>query len=269
MAAAPKLRPLDWNREPAPVIPLADDFAARFDARVISLARTPQRLQQFWDWNRAAGIKPRIFNAIDGRTLNLAIVDPNLLTPGTRSYKPGSVGSALSHRLLWKECAGGDRPFLILEDDVAIRSDLRAVLPGIVAQAGADWDFICLGYNTDTFLEIDVGAEVALRFGFPGGNVSQAQLARFPETRGNVGVARLTNFFGLCAYVLSPRGARNLMERCFPLDGRSIFIRSLSRNVIAGTLDTRINDHLASLNAYACIPPLCLPDNSPAVSTKV
>jgi hypothetical protein len=68
--------------------------------------------------------------------------------------------------------------------------------------------------------------------------------------------------------VLSPRGALNLLDCCFPLDSRSIFIRSLGRALVAYTLDTRVNAHLPALKAYACIPPLVLPDNSAAASTK-
>lgn len=247
---------------------IQDFFAKRFSAHVISLERTPQRLKQFWDWNRAAEIDIKVFKAIDGRTLDFATVDPKILKPGTTTYKIGSVGSALSHRTLWEECAGGDRPFVIFEDDAAIRGDLRTALPRLVDQLAGEWDLLCLGYNTDTLMELDVGANIRLRFGFPGHNIAPPQLARFTAARGPVGVGRLMNFFGLCAYVVSPRGARNLIKHCFPLDGRPIFIASLNRTLNAFTLDTRINAHLSVLQAYACIPPVVLPSNDAATSAK-
>lgn len=247
---------------------IRDVFSKRFKAHVISLERTPQRLKQFWDWNRPAEIDIEVFKAVDGRTLDFATVDPEILKPGTTSYKIGSVGSAMSHRTLWQECAAGDKPYLIFEDDAAIRGDLRSTLPRLVDQIPADWDLLCLGYNTDTIMDIDVGANIRLRFGFPGRNIAPSQLTRFTPTRGPVGVARLLNFFGLCAYLISPQGARNLLKHCFPLDGRLIFIPGLNRNIVAFTLDSRINAHLAALQAYACIPPLVLPSNDAATSAK-
>ncbi len=239
-----------------------------FTAHVISLLRTPQRLAQFRKWNAPCGIDFALLEAVDGRALRPDQIDPSVLKPGTRSYTPGSIGSALSHRTLWQRCAAGETPFLICEDDAALRADVGSAIPALMAGIPAGWDMICLGYNADTLVELDIGADIRLRFGFPRSNPTPQQLGHFVATHTPIGLARLVNFFGLCAYVLSPAGARRLLGVCFPLDDRYVMIESLVRLMMITTLDGRINAHLAEIRAYAVVPPIALPDNDTARSAK-
>lgn len=243
-------------------------FAKRFPAFVISLERTPQRLANFLKWNAAADVEIEVFGAVDGRTLDIAAVDPAILKPGTTSYRPGSVGSALSHRALWERCAAGDRPFLIFEDDAAIRSDIRDVLPTLVDGLDGAWELFVLGYNTDTVVDIAIAPDLNIYCAFSNLYPEPVHLAQFMASRGPVGVGRLNNFFGLCGYLLSPRGARLLLEKCFPLDGRTLHVAASKLKMSTYTLDTRIDTHLPFVHAYACMPPLVMPDNRQAVSAK-
>ncbi len=242
--------------------------APAFSAHVISLPRTPQRLDRFRKWNEASGIDFEVLKAVDGRGLMINLVGPAVLKPGTVSYTQGGVGSALSHRMLWQGCADGETPFLICEDDAALRADAASAIPALMARLPAGWDMICLGYNPDTLIELDIGAGIRLRFGFPALNPPPEQLGRFVSSQTPVGAARLVNFFGLCAYVLSPQGARRLLDLCFPLDDRAVFVEALGHKVWVTTLDGRINTHLEEIAAYAAIPPIALPDNHAARSAK-
>jgi hypothetical protein len=78
----------------------------------------------------------------------------------------------------------------------------------------------------------------------------------------------MRNFFGLCAYLVTPKGARRLLELCFPLDGRPIFYGQLGRAMVAWTIDARMNDHLGEIGAYVCAPPLAMATNDAASSAK-
>jgi glycosyl transferase family 25 len=244
-------------------------FAKRFETYVISLERTPHRLKQFREWNEAADIDIEVFKAIDGRQLDMTRIDASIVDPEVFADRPGSIGSATSHHTLWSRCAAGQRPFLIFEDDTAVRADIRTKLPPLVDGLDKDWDLFCIGYNTDTLIEIDVGANIHLRYGFPQKNLSAETLTDFTTTTGDVCARRLTNFFGLCAYMLSPRGAQRLLELVFPLHGRPIHIQSLGRRLRTRAVDVRTNAHLGQVKAYACIPPLAIPSNDIALSTKV
>jgi glycosyl transferase family 25 len=245
-------------------------FAKRFDTNVISLERTPQRLKQFLEWNEAAGIDIKVFNAVDGRKLDPATIDPTVVNPALFADRLGSVGSAMSHRTLWQRCAEGNRPFLIFEDDTAIRNDIRTVLPDLVESLGNDWDLFCIGHNADTSIEVEISPGIRMRYGFPHESLNTLQLINFTSTRASVGIARLMNFFGLCAYLVSPRGAKTLLKLAFPLDGTPIAIRSLRGRVLKTmSLDIKLNVCLPSIKAYTCLPPLALPSNDIATSTKV
>jgi glycosyl transferase, family 25 len=209
-----------------------------------------------------------VAEAVDGHALKRDRIDPSVVRPGTLSYMPGSIGSAMSHRAIWLRCAAGRDPALICEDDAALRWDAASAIPALMAGAPAGWDMICLGYNPDTAHELNLGGDIHVCFGFPRGNPTRKQLGLFIGATTPVGIARLTAFFGLCAYLVSPAGARRLLDACFPLDDRYVMIKSLARLMRAQTLDFRINDHLAELAAYAAIPPLALPDNDPVRSAK-
>ena len=239
-----------------------------FSAHVISLPRTPQRLARFHKWNEPTGIRFEHLKAVDGRALRLDLLDPSILAPGTTHYKRGSVGSALSHRMLWDRCASGEVPYLICEDDAALRADAATAIPALMAGVPHGWDMICLGYNADALLDLDLGEGIRLRCAFPRGNPTPEQLGRFGTMQNPVGAARLANFFGLCAYLLSPAGARRLLDLCFPLDNRVIHVDSSERPIGVSTLDGRINAHLAEIVAYAAVPPIALPDNDAASSVK-
>lgn len=240
-------------------------FRKRFPAFVISLERTPERLVRFREWNAPADIEIEVSKAVDGRTLDLATVDPQVLTPGTVSYRAGSVGSALSHRGLWQKCAAGDRPYLVFEDDAAIRSDIRTVLPPLVESLDSAWDLLILGYNTDAVAEVVVVDDFNLRLAWPQTNPSAAQLVKFMDGRWPVAIARARTFFGLCGYLISPSGARALLRLCFPLESRAVNVPGLSYLMGTFTLDTRMNAHLPFIQGFMCLPPLVMPDNASSV----
>ena len=243
-------------------------FAKHFPTFVISLERTPHRLTDFRRWNAAADLEIEVFNAVDGRTLDIGAVDPAILKPGTTCYKAGSVGSAMSHRALWQRCAAGEKPFLIFEDDAAIRGDVRDVLPALVDGLEPSWELFLLGYNTDVLVEVAMADDLNMRLGFSNRYPEPADLARFTAGRSAVGVGRLTLFFGLCGYLISPAGARSLLIKCFPLELRTLQVAASGVKLATNTLDIRIDTHLPFVRAYACVPPLVMPDNRAATSAK-
>ena len=90
----------------------------------------------------------------------------------------------------------------------------------------------------------------------------------FASTRWPVGVVPINIAFGLCAYLISPKGAGQLLKSCFPLDSRTIAL-SPTETVKANLIDIRVNASLRFLRAFACVPPLAMPDNAPARSVRL
>ena len=242
-----------------------------FECYVISLARTPHRLTTFIERNAATGLDFRTFEAVDGKLLDPEECFRNgLIRRGARLYRPGTLGTASSHRALWQRAVSARSPLLIFEDDVHCRHDIVGQLERVHRLLG-DWDIVLLGYNTDAVLELEVLPSCSL-----GGFFSQAypraeDLAEFVRQRSEVAVLPLKNAFGMCSYLVSPAGAKKLLAGVFPLDNRELIVPfntliSPSERATCRTLDMNVNTLYRRISAYAVLPPLALPANDKSSS---
>ncbi len=239
-----------------------------FKTFVISLERTPERLAEFRQWNAAALPTFSVFAAFDGKTVPRAqAVAAGVIGPTTDGFTPGAIGGAMSHSALWRRCADERQPILVFEDDAVLRSDFSERLSEIVAAAGEGWDIIRLGYNCDSVIDIRMTAFCDLRGEFSLASPSKAQLQEFARSRNPVQLFRLNNAFGICAYLISPLGARVLLRRCFPLEKRLIDVPALRAKVMVGGTDYMMNAVYRDIQAYACFPPLVMVANERAAST--
>jgi len=243
-------------------------FSKRFPTYVISLERTPARLNRFLSWNRPADIDFKTFKAVDGATLDLSSIDPSILAPGTPGVSQGSMGATLSHRSLWQLCAKGSKPFMIFEDDTVARHDMKQALAALMDHLPDDWDLLYLGYNMDAVVEVALADDVNMRLGFAPRYPEERDLMRFAGTHWPVGMVPVSIAFGVCAYLISPKGAGQLLKSCFPLDSRIVAL-SPTEAVKAVIIDIRVIASLRFLRAFACVPPLAMPDNAPARSVRL
>jgi len=240
---------------------------------VISLARTPEKAVAFLDRNRTTGLPFEVFQAVDGSTLSAAeTVERGLIVENAQLYTPGAIGCAASHRALWQRADRTATNLLICEDDVTCRHDIAPQIRAILATPG-EWDVILLGYNTNTVLDVKISS--AFDFGgfFSNEYPTAAQLEAFARETTTVLTARLNNAFGLCAYLVSPEGARKLMT-LFPMDNRAVYIPGSKvkfgfDTFTCSTLDMLTNTLYPHMNAYACVPPLALPLNDLKTSATV
>jgi GR25 family glycosyltransferase involved in LPS biosynthesis len=239
-----------------------------FDAIVISLKRTPDRLRDFRLRNETIAPSISVFEGFDGRTVPAAVVlAAGVVVQDPAGYTPGAIGCAMSHTALWRRCAEGREPILIFEDDATLRRDFAEQLPKVVDALDAEWDIVLLGYNFNSVLDIRVSDFCDLRAGFSVAKPSKEQLKAFQRSEEPVRPVRLNNAFGNCGYLLSPKGARVLLERCLPLDRRFISIPALGRGVLGVGIDSMMNAVYRDILAYACFPPLVMVENDKATST--
>ena len=251
------------------------------DIRVayINLRSRPGRRDAFLANNRreldASALPWRRVDGVDGGELAAStaeelaargIIAREGLVEGYEPHTWGHLGCALSHRSLWEEAARSeidDDVLVILEDDGQVcprfGARLRRVLE--LATHRQPWDVVHLGFNTDAPLTIQLDSprlEVRLicqNAGRPIGlgvpfAVSWADDAPDRELL----LARVLDIHGICGYAVSARGARRLLEACFPMSATSID-GTISRKAREGVLKTLIaipplvlsaNDHTAS-----------------------
>jgi GR25 family glycosyltransferase involved in LPS biosynthesis len=242
------------NQPPAQAFP--------FRSFVINLDRQPERMAEFRTWNETCGLPIERFPAIDGNTLDeatrLSVTDIPQLTWG-------AVASAMSHRDLWRLAADTFQTIVIFEDDAVLRLDIASAIPRMIGSLTGFWDIILLGINTNSVFELRAGEKLGAgpRFtAYP----SREELVRFRGLDAPPHLHRLGYAFGLPGYMISPLGARKLLELCFPIRERGIKIPGLEHLRGPGTLDVLLNAFYSTVTAYVAWPPLVLTPNDPVTS---
>ncbi len=241
-------------------------------AVVISLSHRVDRRDQFETWNRAQPLKFHYLPAADGhRVGRQRLVELGLLADAENNFGPGALGNAVSHATLWRECADGREPFLILEDDACLRGDFWKHAKPMLERYIGSCDLMTFGYNTDSVVALGGpdGVISAMRFDE---SVKKRPgyfdtFSRLHDVRPNL--FRCGQFWGLLAYAISPAGARALLASCLPLSSReTVSLIGTERTVRPYGMDSMINLALQQgrLRAMACYPALALGPNSQATS---
>jgi GR25 family glycosyltransferase involved in LPS biosynthesis len=155
--------------------------------------------------NSIINTKCEKFNAISGKSIDIRLVEDHILTDIGRndilaeeqkrygiSLTYGSLGCALSHYILLKECKKYNKSFLILEDDIIINSDFDQDLLSIISEIkNIEYDICYLGYNE-----------------IPGFNKKVINNVISKPT------GLITGTYGM---IISSTGASNILDTIFPL----------------------------------------------------
>ncbi len=236
-------------------------------AYVLNLARRPERLKRFLGWNARHDLDMQVVAAVDGQTVDrAALVAEGILDAEHDQFTDGALGNALSHRGQWLDCIAEDRPRLILEDDCCLRGDIaRQML--LVGRALAGADLLFLGYNMDAPLALLMPDGLATETSFIGAGAAAERCDAFcgsAARRPHPALHRALTVWGTIAYGVTPRGARLLLENCFPLSSaHRVRQHTRRRDVRVAALDGMINWGLGrgKMRALACLPPLAISPN--------
>lgn len=237
-------------------------------AVVLNLARRPERLRRFLDWNGGHGLDIQVQAAVDGSAIDrAALVAEGVLAAGHDGFSDGALGNALSHRAQWQACVAEDALRLVFEDDACLNHSLTAQLPMLLR--GLDrYDLLFLGYNTNAPLTLVLPDQMLSELYFGTAAAAGAQyyddFATKPAPRPRSAVHPTLMAWGTIAYAVSPRGARKLLDACFPLTARRrVRFHVEQRELPPTALDGMINAALqaAQVRALACFPPLALSPN--------
>jgi len=235
---------------------------------VINLKRQPEKFDHFLKLNSGSGIGFRRVDACDGAEVSEdEVIKMKVMAPNTKLTK-GAIGCAVSHFRIWQQVVEKKEPVIVFEDDAVIRDDFTAVLSKLLPGLPG-WDYIALGYNTDSILDVEIarGLNTSLVFS-PQYPTPEAQ-KNFVKSNSPVSAFRLNACFGTCGYAISPAGAKKLLKFCFPMDNRKITVEALKRTFPAFGIDCMMIDVYKSIEAFACFSPLVLPKNERNISTTV
>ena len=228
------------------------------DAVVISLDRTPQRLEGFRQRFSASPIPIKLLRGVDGGSLNVErLQQQGVIASSALDWPRGQLGCALSHLKALLKCRRHGRPLLIFEDDAQPASQWQFDLSQALVQAPQEWDLLLLGWNLDSCLQLEWA---------PGHTLTSLFQPRFP-TESQLGDAlagvlqrqwmRLHKGLGLAGYLLSPSGAERILQWTFPLRTLPIQAPELPERACF-SFDGQLNSLYPQLSAWALFPPLVL-----------
>jgi hypothetical protein len=122
------------------------------------------------------------------------------------------------------------------------------------------------GWNFDSVLSAELAPGAPFRAAF-----DQAALRRsIADYRGShlePLLLRLRRALGCICYTITPRGARRLIEFCFPLRPLEVGFPLLDRRLPNTGVDIPMNAAYDAIEAYVCFPPLVVTPNDTANST--
>lgn len=233
--------------------------------RVISLADSHARRAAFRANN--PGLEFSFVDAVDGRALSDdAIARSGLFAPGL-PYTRGAIGIAMTTHRLWTEIADGDALVTIAEDDAIFRPDFNDAAMQFLSAHRDRYEFIAWGYNFDSILRGAIfNSRTPVTMRFDEAALTQA-VDDFRTDRGPVLVMNLLEFYGICAYTISPAGARFLLDHCFPLRPETLFSHGLGRTLPNYGIDVAMNKFYGAMRSAAAFPPLAVTMNARATST--
>jgi len=179
-------------------------------AVVINLPRHVKRLNAVRDEFQGAGLRFERMPAVDGRMLAPDEMKANVTALGRHLLTPGMIGCFLSHRRCWAECAASGEPLMVFEDDAVLMPEFRSRLAAALNDLPVDWDVLLLGAFGCVHPSGVYGPYGIFKlFGWVGGGTRKTR-----KLPGDGGLHVPWRPYGTHAYLLSPSGARKLLETC-------------------------------------------------------
>lgn len=174
-------------------------------AYIINLKKFPEKYQRCNDHLKLLGIESQKFEAIVGKDLDQSyiknICDPQVLYTLEHGRKLdreistiGMIGCSLSHITLWKKLISDNISYMyIFEDDAVPTQALLSQnesIEKLIQTLPDDWDIFYLGAKNMDSNEKAISDKI---------------------------VKMNVIYFGTHAYVINQKGAKKLLEKCFPI----------------------------------------------------
>ena len=142
-----------------------------------------------------------------------------------------------------------------MEDDAIVSKKFTKHINNIMNNMlPIDWDIAQLSYNFDSVLSYKITNYEQCNCVFNKTKMTKSDISSFVNSKIDTTIARLVHCFGTSAYIINPKGAQILKDRCFPLNNRNVHIPFLN-NIRSYTIDCIMNSIYKDINAYVSIIP--------------
>ena len=239
-----------------------DNSHSRFQDHlyVISLKRTPKRLEGFFERNADAldEWNVHVLDGVDGAEQKEIFKRSKLISHNVfEGWSPGAIGSALSHMLSWRTCIQLGKPIVVAEDDAILAKKMKHNLNTMLEESDTH-PFLLLGWNLDSLLQAEIQPGLGLISLFEPAYPKEAELTQLVNSTAERRICKLKRCFGLPAYRITPETAKHLLRELKPLTSETITMGRGIPNHFSETLDGALNMQYESIGAEIMFPPLAL-----------
>ena len=226
------------------------------DAKVITMNPESARFKAFESNNKH--LKFDILLGLSGKNLTAedrlaaGLVTPELAA--TDEVTDARLGVALSHFSLWLEAVKTGSGILVLEDDVMTHPGIWPHIEAIPDLDETDIILFSCNMNSTMVKTSPEGVSTASIFDPKNPHPDWIRSALAKTDLQRVHYCKLKKAFGLCCYLITPRGAKKLVERLFPLRTDGVFVPFVSHLVMQAGLDRRMNALYEEMDAFIATP---------------
>ena len=225
-------------------------------AKVITINTESDRFKSFQTNNQH--LKYDIFMGIQGKDLSIVdSVAAGFVTPelsNTNEIPDSRLGCALSHFTLWREILQTGSPMLIMEDDVMTHPKIWEQVELLPDLDQKDIVLFSCNLNAPMTIVSPEGVISASLFEPRNPHPDWIKSALAKTDLRKIRYCRLKRSFGMCCYLVTPKGAKKLVESLLPLRTDGIFVPLIPYSIMQCGLDRRLNALYDELEAFISIP---------------
>jgi len=181
-----------------------------------------------------------------------------------QTYPKGSVGNLYSIFNFLKKCSEEEIFILVFEDDAIIHPNLYEFIIYSWETIKVK-DYICFGTNTDSFLQfLDPQNNLSFisfedSFKYP--NINQIRNYFKLYNYKKINLKKIILGFGTSCFLVSPKGAKKILNLLFPLDLIPINSIAHSKIIYTCSFDRGLNNIFNNLDAYLAYPFMSISPN--------
>ncbi len=232
----------------------------------LNLRRRPDRNARFLRWNASVAELERI-EAVDGAHVPTEeFVRQGVIAGPLKHCTAGSLGCAASHKRMWERAVAEQSVLTVTEDDAVLNRRFAEMVPALLDRLTPDWDIVLWGWNFDAILHVEILEGMKRSIIRSDRRPLGDRLAEFQEKSYDAILLPLIAAFGTVCYSISPKGANQLLGRCFPIKTERIAVPGMKIRLPSAGIDVVMIQHYRNLKSYVCIPPLAWTENDKSSS---
>ncbi len=227
----------------------------------LNLRRRADRNAQFLRWNAAVAELDRV-EAVDGTSVTIEeLVRDGVIREPLKHFTAGSLGCTASHKKMWERAVAEQAVLTVAEDDAVLNRHFAEKVPDLLARLPPDWDIVLWGWNFDALLHVEIIPGLKRATVRSHKQPLGPRLAEFQSKDYEACLFPLIAAFGTVCYSISPKGAEQLLRRCFPLKRERILVPGMKIRLPNNTIDVVLIQHYRNVKSYVCLPPLAWTEN--------